>query len=257
MENLNRRVALYAPPSLLTSPDLFTLPSDEDEEFSRKLQGGDDNNLDTPTKTSHDSSGKSSSLLNGKGEGGSQPEGADVSGSVSGSLHTGSAGSSEREKDPRGHSLPNDNKRERSDMSASSSSDFDEKGLDSVNHKRQDVHGSPSCGGDTRNEGGGAVGEGGEGRAESLPACSGVNSSSSSSGRGFVGMPGGGGKLMRKDLVLSETAFVKLIDAFEKETHAKGGNENSLTHKEAIRIARENLKLELHSVLVKQVQAVR
>ncbi|PHJ24882.1 enhancer of polycomb-like protein [Cystoisospora suis] len=258
VENLNRRVALYAPPSLLTSPDLFTLPSDEDEEFSRKLQdGGDDNNLET--KTRHDSSGKTSSLPNGKGEGGSQPEGVDVSGSVSGSLQTGGVGGSEREKDHRGHSqFPNDNKREKSDMSTSSSSDSDKKGIDNVNHKRQDYHGSPSYGSDTRNEGGGAVGEGEGQEAESLPVCNGVNTSSgssSSSGRSIVGMPGGGGKLMRKDLVLSETAFVKLIDAFEKETHAKGGNENSLTHKEAIKIARENLKLDLHSVLVKQVQA--
>ncbi|EPR62072.1 hypothetical protein TGGT1_225000 [Toxoplasma gondii GT1] len=58
---------------------------------------------------------------------------------------------------------------------------------------------------------------------------------------------------LKGELFLSEIAFVKMVDAFEKEVHAKGGNEHSLTQKDAVRIAREDLKLKIHPVLVKQV----
>ncbi|KEP67443.1 UNVERIFIED_CONTAM: hypothetical protein HHA_225000 [Hammondia hammondi] len=60
-------------------------------------------------------------------------------------------------------------------------------------------------------------------------------------------------KELKGELFLSEIAFVKMVDAFEKEVHAKGGNEHSLTQKDAVRIAREDLKLKIHPVLVKQV----
>ncbi|CBZ54339.1 conserved hypothetical protein [Neospora caninum Liverpool] len=58
---------------------------------------------------------------------------------------------------------------------------------------------------------------------------------------------------LKGELFLSEMAFVKMIDAFEKDVHAKGGNEHALTQRDAVRIAREDLRLKIHPVLVKQV----
>ncbi|OEH74748.1 enhancer of polycomb-like [Cyclospora cayetanensis] len=61
--------------------------------------------------------------------------------------------------------------------------------------------------------------------------------------------------LANKSLFLSDIAFIKLMDALEKEAHARGGSELSVSPDEAARIAAQDLNLGLHAVICKHVHA--
>ena len=63
--------------------------------------------------------------------------------------------------------------------------------------------------------------------------------------------------LANKSLFLSDLAFIKLMDALEKEAHARGGSEMSVTPDDAARIAAHDLNLGLHAIICKHVHAVR
>ncbi|KAL8426352.1 hypothetical protein Efla_002970 [Eimeria flavescens] len=61
--------------------------------------------------------------------------------------------------------------------------------------------------------------------------------------------------LHNKSLFLSDLSFVKLMDALEKEAHARGGSELSVSAADAARIAAHDLNLGLHAVVCKHVHA--
>ncbi|CDJ41925.1 hypothetical protein, conserved [Eimeria tenella] len=61
--------------------------------------------------------------------------------------------------------------------------------------------------------------------------------------------------LSNRSLFLSDLSFVKLMDALEKEAHARGGSELSVTADDAARIATHQLQLGLHAVISRQVHA--
>lgn len=63
--------------------------------------------------------------------------------------------------------------------------------------------------------------------------------------------------LSNRSLFLSDLSFVKLMDALEKEAHARGGSELSVTADDAARIATHQLQLGLHAVISRQVHAVK
>ncbi|KAL8269675.1 hypothetical protein Esti_006430 [Eimeria stiedai] len=61
--------------------------------------------------------------------------------------------------------------------------------------------------------------------------------------------------LHNKSLFLSDLSFVKLMDALEKEAHARGGSELSVSATDAARIAAHDLNLGLHAIICKHVHA--
>lgn len=63
--------------------------------------------------------------------------------------------------------------------------------------------------------------------------------------------------LVNRSLFLSDVAFVKLVDALEKEAHSRGGSEASVSSDDAIKLALHDLGLGLHALVVRQVHAVR
>ncbi|PFH35279.1 hypothetical protein BESB_061660 [Besnoitia besnoiti] len=229
VRELNRRIAHYAPPSLLSSVDLFTL----DDSCDRAAAAKGEETGDAPEEASREEAklGAKETQASGgvKGEEGDLAANGATGGSgekLNGAAFSAGGAGATRAQPREEENLQNSAQAGEDAAPPAPGRLFEGAAPGSRKRKGEDE-----------------AEEAGEGREKKrLALCSAARE------RGASTLP------VKGELFLSEMAFVKMIDAFEKEVHAKSGNEHALTHKDAVRIARDELKLQIHPVLVKQVQ---